>query len=144
MATEDGRNKRDGAAVGPRWLRVKGVRDSSYGVLIKPDLLRQAVAPTFILANPTLTSRARTFPSTSLRPSLYLSEVLSRVRQLEVYICVCSALKHYPRFTRDPIRLLKKLRDWKRLRYVGTKLRVTRFRRRHAVGEEKGLLLAFW
>lgn len=108
---------------------MKGVRDSSYGVLIKPDLLRQAVVPTFILANPSLTSRARTFSSTSLHLSLplspeVLSEVLSRVRQPEIYMCVCPALKRYPRFTGtrdlDPVRLLKKLRDRKGLFYVET------------------------
>jgi len=91
------------------------------------------VAPTFILANPALTSRARTFSSTSLHSSLppppslsLLSEVLSRVRQLGIYTCVCPALKRYPRFTGtrdpDPVRLLKKLRDRKGLRHVETKL----------------------
>lgn len=42
-------------------------------------------------------------------------------------MCVCPALKRYPRFTGtrdpDPVRLLKKLRDRKGLRYVETKLR---------------------
>lgn len=37
-------------------------------------------------------------------------------------MCVCPALKRYPRFTGtrdpDPVRLLKKLRDRKGLRYV--------------------------
>lgn len=92
------------------------------------------MAPTFILANPVLTSRARTFSSTSLRlsPPLspeVLSEVLSRVRQPEIYMCVCPALKRYPRKTGtrdpDPVRLLKKLRDRKGLFYVETQLRGT-------------------
>lgn len=58
-------------------LVAKGVRDSSYGVLIKPDLLRQAVVPTFILANPALTTRARTFSSASLSPPTLFSLLLS-------------------------------------------------------------------
>jgi len=112
---------------------VKGVRDSSYGVLIKPDLLRQAVVPTFILANPFLTSRARTFSSTSLHLSLpfplrsYLKSSLAFGNPKSM--CVCPALKRYPRFTGtrdlDPVRLLKKLRDRKGLFYVETQLRGT-------------------
>lgn len=55
-------------------------------------------------------------------PARFPSEVLSHVRQPGIYMCVCPALKRYPRFTGtrdpDPVRLLKKLRDRKGLRYV--------------------------
>lgn len=117
---------------------MKGVKDSSYGVLIKPDLLRQAVVPTFILANLALTSRARTFSSTSLPRArarfphfpLISNPLFRCVRQPEIYlyvcvcVCVCSALKRCPRFSgegrardSDPVRLLKKLRDRKGSRH---------------------------
>lgn len=59
------------------------------------------------------------FPLILPFPPKVLSEVLSRVRQPEIYMCVCPALKRYPRFTGtrdpDPVRLLKKLRDRKGL-----------------------------
>lgn len=75
--------------------------------------------------------RFRLLPSVSLHPLSpeVLSEVLSRVRQPEIYMCVCPALKRYPRKTGtrdpDPVRLLRKLRDRKGLFYVETQLRGT-------------------
>lgn len=79
---------------------MKGVKDSSYGVLIKPDLLRQAVVPTFILANLALTSRARTFSSTSLpRARVSLTSPSSQVLSFgafgslrSTYMCMCVCL----------------------------------------------------
>lgn len=115
---------------------MKGVKDSSYGVLIKPDLLRQAVVPTFILANLALTSRARTFSSTSLSRArarfphfpLISSPLFRRVRQPEIYLYVCVCLLGIKTLSSflggerrardsDPVRLLKKLRDRKGSRH---------------------------
>lgn len=73
---------------------AKGVRDSSYGVLIKPDLLRQAVVPTFILANPALTTRARTFSSASLSPPTLFSLFLSYSSDLSAARFISLAYKH--------------------------------------------------
>lgn len=56
-------------------------------------------------------------------------------------MCVCPALKRYPRKTGtrdpDPVRLLKKLRDRKGLFYVETQLRGT------LLAHEKSLLRFF-
>jgi hypothetical protein len=121
--------------VGPWWLVAKGKRGKGFLLRCfnQAGFAAASRGSNFHFSEPRpdkpCTNVFVYFPpflSLSLFLFLFLSERLSRVRQLGIYTCVCPALKRYPRFTGtrdpDPVRLLKKLRDRKGLRYVETKL----------------------
>lgn len=131
MATEDGRNKRDGAAVGPRWLVAKGKRGKGFLLRCfnQAGFAAASRGSNFHFSEPH-PNKPCTNVSVYFPPSLSLPiwSPLSRSAARDLYICVCSALKHYPRFTCDPIRLLKKLRDWKKVALCGNETHVLRWR----------------